>query len=522
MTGIRLSKLSIIFILIAILVLSFTLRYSVAQQKNGYSFGDGGRDLFVIKHVADGSAPFNITPPSSSKLIPNTLIYYQMLGLFYRIGGLDFVLLMFVLSGVLVVFCTYLIIDLLFKFHWLSLWSAFLVGISPFFINLSSNIWQPNIQFPFAIASFCLVLTALSTHKIKYFYLSLIPFFLTLSLHNTGLPIVTLFSLFLVFDLRRNGLSAEKKYQNIFLVLLCVMWLSWLGLTYYGNPITLDGSDLFTEASPARLLSAKFVEFVISLFDINHVQDSLPLWIKISSPFLVIVAFIKNYQKKLLPRTITALIVALISFLLLLAIVPGAEYRGWYFYLQTYLLFILIPLMPIIVWQRKKTANLLLAISVFLFSYVAYATFSPPELIFYEPLIESKIVAQVIETDVLNNQIKTSDFSFRIKKSDTEEATENRLQKLSEYFSSSVQFSLESQDFSSSNRPPVVDSSTNLTKWMEADRKISYLFCLGYQIDNQANCVNGIYSEDGVGLEKKLLTVVDLYRPIFIYKVTKL
>lgn len=401
MVQLKLHQHSVKVILLSILVLAFVLRYSESLLKNGLSFGDGGRDIFVAKRMAENGVFLNIAPLSSSPLIPNTPIYYQTLALFYKIGGLDAVLMLFIVGGVSVVYCTYLIAKLLFNNQWLALWAAFFIAVSSLFINLSSSVFQPNLQFIFAVWAFYLTAKALSTHQVKFYLMSLIPLFFSIALHNGGIPVAAIISGFLVLSYSRYVIkkSSDLRLKGYYLLVIAI-WFLWLFLTYYHkdiNPIFFGENEGSFYLSPS-VIKNKFTQFTDFLFYYLG-EGHFPPWTQSFFIFFACLAVVRGLKKRLIPLNIGSLILILILTLVFMIIVPGQEFRSWHFYLQTFLLCLLIPMAPKIAFDKKKSSYFL-PIWILIFSYVSIFANVSREKNFDQPLLESKIAANAIKTDI--------------------------------------------------------------------------------------------------------------------------
>lgn len=512
-------KTSVNIVLLAILTLALVLRYSSSLLQNNLSFGDGGRDIFVAKKMAENGIFQNIDPLSSLSLIPNTPIYYQLIAIFYKIGGINAISLLFILSGVLVVYLTYQIVKLLFASEWLALWAALMVTISAFFINLSATIWPPHIQFSFTVLSLYLTIKILYTHQKKLYWLSLIPLFFTLTLHNSGIPIAFIFSVFMVVDYTRHHWKKTSPFKiNVYYLAQALVWCAWLLSTYYHKTINFipGQSNIYLSLTT---IGEKYLSFGKNLFVIfgdGQLETTIALMLILSTLFALVV----NLKHKFFPKSVSYLLFALLSLLALMPIVPGAEFRSWYFFLQLFLLFWLLPMAPRISFSQQKNSTPLLVIWIFLFSNLIIKANIKQKNEMFQTLGESRVAAQIIKMDLSRNMIDEHEFALSSK---TNQTINNSLEVLKQaYLPASVQYVLEVDDPNFANRATAVGSSTMWSNYLEPDKQINYLLCFGFGASNGNDCLKDIYSGEGKNIKSEYLTSFNLSSPIHIFKLTTL
>lgn len=520
MVGISLSKQSLILILFFIFSLAFVLRYGESIQENWLSFGDGGRDLLVTKWVSEGKTEFNITPLSSLTFIPNSFLYFQMLGLVSKIGGIEILSLIPVLGGSLVAIFSFFIINQIFKSQWLGLWSAFLVSTSIFFIRTASFVWQPYIQFPFTVSAFLFVLMALYTHQKKYYWLSLLPIFFSLSLHHSGILTSIIFSFFLVIDYWFFVFKLRFSWHNSgYFFSMFSLWTMWLVFIYFGRSLVLTEVST-SEIGAISLFDAveQLKAFVNGLFFAYSGHLFFLTWQKLLVFFLTIFALFRAGQQKFLPKRISIFILVCLTSLIFLVLVPGEEYRHWYFYFQTFLSYLLIPLSPRMIWPKKKNGNYLLILSVGFFSWLALRGFVLPGQLVVEPLNESRIAAGIIDSHLKRTNRNLTDFAIITKDAGV---SENKLQNLiHSYRSASVQYQLELINSEYEKRIKVVDAAKVWSNYLEPESNQYYFFCFDYY-DTYYECVEDIYFDEDSSFEIELISSYDLYRSIHVFSLKK-
>lgn len=90
-----------------IFMLGMGWRLWQAEKLPGFSFQDGARDVLVAQRLVAGQVSWEVAPDSAG-IIPNTPVLYWLIAGWYALGGLNGVLVWYMVAGALVMLLVYL------------------------------------------------------------------------------------------------------------------------------------------------------------------------------------------------------------------------------------------------------------------------------------------------------------------------------------------------------------------------------------------------------------------------------
>ncbi len=509
--------------LILLSVIGLYSRTTNVESLFNVSFADGGRELLVTKRIAEERLGLDIAPWTTFSLIPNTpLLYWIMVPVYtnFNFIGINY---MNAIMGVGIVLLSYYFFIILFKNHWLAFLFGVMTALSPGLISESVQIWQPYLQHVFLVGSLVFTTLALATKRQQYYWLAALFFFPSLSLHASAIPVIIIFSTFIIFDFR-NQVKNKKYFKHplFFYLLLGAVWISWLYLTYivvginhdFAQPLQQNFQFLFSKEYIYKIANT----FKATLSYIGAMSSMRYLPSMLISIALILVV-IKNYFFGPLTKQLTLLFLLLLSTLTLAFIPYGTEFRAWYFFTQIFCCYLLLGILPILLFGKNRRgyfAQLLWVAVLIIFGANSYFDMIAQKS---NPFDASKEIASMIISDTNSSNIAYNDFIIIPKHS---YSSENSIQALTlNWNSASVQLALEMIDSKYSKRISVVPLKISPTNIVQPDSKNTYVICLGYQEKTKENCIMGIFSEKSSNISASLIGNIHTteYNDIFLYRI---
>jgi|GEM_PF-4289693 len=514
-------------ILILVLLFSFLVRFQNSPEIRNFNFGDGGRDLLMAKHMADGSASLLEAPNSGFKSIPNTPVYYWYLALGYKLGGLTGALLLNILTGTLLVYLCYLIVLGLWKNDWLALGTAALAAISHKLIYASVNIWSPWPQLALIAATIFLATQAITTKQSRYYWLSLPIIFLAISFHTNTLPLGIITSIFLLWN---YGQTTKLKKQPLKFLLwaanLGLVWLSWFVLTFRADTIS-SKSNLWQDFNPSKiaidLLPLKFSKMLEFINEIHQSWLLFPDWLQLGLLILVFAGLLKNFWFGPLSKKIVSYIFFIQLTILLFVIIPtGAEFRDWYFGAQIFLNFILVSNLPWLLMKPNSIITKIIQVGWFIlltwFSWSGLVVALNPSNDSH--FLTDKVAKSIIK-DVAKDRNNPNNFALIHNDRDFSETSLEKLR--TSWNVGGIELMMENSDQKFATRFPMIYYHNLDSNILEPDLAINYVICTRFTIENKSTCVDKIISDVSGSLTKIFVAEISYGNsaPVFIYKVIK-
>lgn len=512
-------------ILSLILILAGVSRYHFSKEIGNFSFADGGRDVLIAKHIADGSASAFITPNSSFRIIPNTPVYFWILAVGYKLGGLKGIAMLHVIASIMVVYLSFKICLLIWEDKTIALVTAFFAATSVVLIEMTA-IWQTYIQLAFIASGIYFALKIFKFHKKTDYWLELIPIWFTLCLHNNGVIPAFLISLFIIWDYKKwHKIQFNSTKNWFFLIGLAGVWLSF-GFLSYGLitnffPWFFIQSEIIEPIFDISL-AIKFLSFLNNFYKMSEGYTAFPFWSQLIILPVIILGLLKNFYSGPLPKKTVVFLLAIILSTLGYFLMPVKVFADWWFIAQIFVSFLLLVGLPKLFFKNNLIRKIC---QIILWGYLVYNSWPSFINILYATRYsyqESKIVAERVILDAKINHLKPDEFSLMINNYDSSKSLEEMR---GEWGTASVQFMLETYDTAYANRLKFANTDIFEQNFQEPHAaKIHYVFCQNYPESSPSLCGQAIYADSGQTLIKTYLGEVNYHgqRPIYIYKITEI
>lgn len=479
-------------ILSLLLGAGFWLRFQNIAEFSRLSFFDGGRDMLVAKHLADGLTSWKIAPDSTG-IFPNTPLYFLILGLSYKFlgGGIGVIGLHLVL-GIGLIWLAFLIGRLLAD-ELTGLFLAVLVTFSPGLIVASQTVWQPHFQYFFVGLAIYVWLKAVNGAESRWYFLSQVATILMLSLYNGVLPVAGLLSFGLIF----SWFKTAKHNQNFrsltksFLVFSVVVWLIWFGaiygilltfpnfsLSYIANPFIHAGTNLNWLVKIYRIFCLS-----LQLITSNPGFAVIELFYLLGFSLIYTNMFRQNlatFKQKKLNWQVLFFSLVYFSFGIAL-LLPGGESFNWRITAQSLVLLILMGLIPAVVFQKHWSRWLayLVILGVFFNSNFNFYRSHLLQKNDGDFLVSQKL-AEMINLDVISHDIAKTDFNILVRINENSVPETYNLAAF--WDSASIQLALELQDADYTKRVQLVPWPIIFSNYLQPASHNYYLVCLADQL----------------------------------------
>lgn len=489
-----------------LLIIGFWMRFEGIEKMLNIGLSDGGRDVLIAKRLVEGQASW-LTAPQSAGIVPNAPVYYWLLALGYKLGGgINGVVGLHLVFGVGLIWLSYLIgLKLVDKITGLFL--ASLVTFSPALIATSQAVWQPNLQTFFIGLAIYVWLMALGSKRSSWYFLSPVATLFMLLIYNSVLPLAIFLNLTLFLGwLNVNAPNLQSIQFRLGLDLQTKKFLKSLGLNFL---IWM----LLTYGIVGYFGVAKLLNLVIVFNNSRHLSDLGPNFIQLLKLSLQTLVFVPNIKLNyFLIAGLTAIVLLirpliknsqanqnLIIYLGFFSLnylsfgcgmlLPSGETLGWRILAQSYILLIVVALIPVIVFKNLLGRILIYGLILGLLfqsnkNYFKYY----PKAESSTHYIWSEIIANQIQQDFRGRNELPSELGIIVKH---EYQTNITTQELAVFWEgASVQLALELENPIFQNRVRIVPWATKWSNYLQPNKGNYYLICIYFTPD--VNCLRDI------------------------------
>ncbi len=518
------------FIVLPILFFAFFVRHPYVTMLRCDYLSDCGRDILAAKHIADGTASLLTSPASAVSLLSNTPLYYWILAVLYKMGGLLLISYFNVVVGVLVVWLTYLIVFELTQKITISWFAAVFVAMLPSMINASVTTWQPHWQFFFGCCSILLCLRALRTSNLIWHYFAVASLWPLLYLEYLALPVIAIMTAWLGWSALWVAQQKKQRKPAFGLIgMLALMWIVWISFVISLNPsggaIELENLvDQKNFSVFAELIKLQELAKIITQFFTDQIRY---FWFWQWLLALPIFAGIYRWQmtQDLTKKTQIAFLLSLLSPLILGLFLPNDHIFGWHFLLQQYCFFICMVLLPHFLKLSTSTSVVFLLILFFTLTYQNRFQLKHLASMQGPTLQHAVILAKIIATDVQAQGINVTQFRLVHRSAQPPEwmkdTSADNLDILARnYETAGVQLELEIIDPRFAARVAIVPLRQWWSNYLQPSSETYYVICTNYSVSVAEDCVDEVFLDNFAIVQKNNLGIVQLTpsRSVFVYR----